>query len=129
MLRCRCKRKATEHDATKRPHKSLKPALAGVICEGFASPWVCNCGCPWSNHQQRYAELKVVPLTERLGLPPDATPAKLNFAADVQPDDMSFLDAGLKRGGFGDQEESQENVQVAAARVGLKSLKARMTRK
>jgi hypothetical protein len=71
----------------------------------------------------------VVPLTERLGLPPDVTPAKLNFAADVQPDDMSFLDAGLKRGGFGDQEESQENVQVAAARVGLKSLKARMTRK
>ena len=57
MLRCRCKRKATEHDYRK-PYKSTKPPLAGVICNGFDSPWVCNCNCSFSDHKQKFEEIE-----------------------------------------------------------------------
>ena len=57
MLRCVCKRKAVEHDP-RPPHKSTKPPLNGVVCNGFSSPWVCNCGHPWSRHTQRFVEVR-----------------------------------------------------------------------
>ena len=81
MLRCRCKRKAIEHSyigmyvccvnddynihtlshcySYTAPYKSTKPPLQGVVCSGFNSPWVCNCGCSYNDHSQKFIELQV----------------------------------------------------------------------
>jgi hypothetical protein len=40
-----------------KPYKSTKPPLNGVVCNGFDSPWVCNCGCTWGNHEQHWEEI------------------------------------------------------------------------
>ena len=90
MLRCRCKRKATEHAPVK-PYKSTKPPLNGVICIGFDSPWVCNCGCPWSNHNQRFEEIKLSARIISAGVPIEMM--------DEESVGMDVLDAGVKRGG------------------------------
>ncbi|GAB5356548.1 hypothetical protein AAMO2058_000299400 [Amorphochlora amoebiformis] len=50
ILRCRCKHKHTDHDPTPGPHKCKRKSCK--TCKGFHSPWVCNCGCPWSDHTQ-----------------------------------------------------------------------------
>ena len=89
MLRCRCKRKATEHSCVK-PYKSIKPSLGGVICNGFDSPWVCNCGCPWANHVQWFEELRSW-LSE-------------SYCMMSNPSDgLEVLDANATRGGFVDE--------------------------
>ena len=88
MLRCRCKRKATEH-ACAPPFKSTKPPLAGVICTGFDSPWVCNCGCDWRNHEQRWEEIQV-----SKSLMPFPEVAMFDEGA------LDALGHGLKRGGI-----------------------------
>ena len=89
MLRCRCKRKAVEHEPLK-PYKSIKPPLNGVICTGFYSPWVCNCGCPWSNHTQRFEEMKISAHIISAGVPLEMID---------EGGDLAVLDAGIKRGG------------------------------
>lgn len=48
ILRCRCKHKHIDHDPN--THQCKKPNCA---CEGFLSPWVCNCNHPWSDHRQK----------------------------------------------------------------------------
>mmetsp|Transcript_13892 Transcript_13892/g.23024 ORF Transcript_13892/g.23024 Transcript_13892/m.23024 type:complete len:374 (+) Transcript_13892:170-1291(+) len=53
ILRCRCKHKHIEHDCGSPPFKCKKPRCS---CNGFDSPWVCNCGHPWSSHQQRVVQ-------------------------------------------------------------------------
>lgn len=47
MLRCQCKHKAVEHDPVS--HKCRRC----TACQGFASPWTCNCGHKWEQHEQR----------------------------------------------------------------------------
>ena len=83
MLRCRCKRKATEHDY-KKPYKSTKPPLAGVVCNGFDSPWICNCGCGWQDHKQRFEEV-----------------APFNPLLHFNPEDFEgLMTSDIKRGDF-----------------------------
>lgn len=53
ILRCRCKHKHIEHDCGSQPFKCKKPRCS---CNGFDSPWVCNCGHPWSSHQQQMVQ-------------------------------------------------------------------------
>ena len=89
MLRCRCKRKATEHDTAK-PHKSMKPPLNGVVCTGFDSPWVCNCGCPWINHKQRFEEMQISACIIGPGIPSEMAGEGAG---------MEVLDAAVRRGG------------------------------
>ena len=50
ILRCSCKHKHTDHDCRGGPFKCTRCAS----CEGFSSPWVCNCGHSWSAHDQRF---------------------------------------------------------------------------
>lgn len=47
-LRCRCKHKHTEHAAASRACTKR-----GCACEGFDSPWVCNCDHAWAEHAQQ----------------------------------------------------------------------------
>ena len=50
------------------PYKSTKPPLQGVVCSGFNSPWVCNCGCSYNDHSQKFIELAHILLRiERVG--------------------------------------------------------------
>ena len=48
MTFSRCKHKHTDHDPTN--HKCLKPNCS---CTCFYSPWICNCNCKWSDHEQK----------------------------------------------------------------------------
>lgn len=57
ILRCRCKHKHIEHDCSKRPYKCKKPNCKQ--CNGFESPWVCNCDHPWAMHELRFIEREV----------------------------------------------------------------------
>lgn len=52
ILRCQCKHKHTDHDPAAGPHKCTKPSCK--TCDGFTSPWVCNCDHKWSDHTQRF---------------------------------------------------------------------------
>ena len=56
-LRCSCKHHAADHDPSPGPHKCTK---RNCKCNGFFSPWVCNCGSPWSSHQQSVEMVKFV---------------------------------------------------------------------
>jgi hypothetical protein len=58
VLRCSCKHKHTDHHS-----KSLKCTMAavGCRCERFRSPWVCNCNCPWAEHEQREVPQRQAP--------------------------------------------------------------------
>ena len=47
ILRCQCKHKHTEHDPV-----SKACMKAACRCEGFHSPWHCNCNHPWAEHTQ-----------------------------------------------------------------------------
>jgi hypothetical protein len=50
----RCKHKHTDHDpATRKCNK------ANCKCDGFFSPWVCNCDHPWAEHTQVVVERQV----------------------------------------------------------------------
>ena len=51
--RCRCKHAPADHDPLP-PHECRKCKE----CRGFDSPWVCNCGHPWSRHTQRFVEAR-----------------------------------------------------------------------
>lgn len=53
VLRCSCKHKAVEH-SVKAPHCCEK---ASCGCSAYLSPWVCNCGHGWAEHEQRFMEL------------------------------------------------------------------------
>ena len=57
ILRCRCKHKHTDHDPNP-PYLCKKPNCRQ--CTGFTSPWVCNCGCPWTEHTQSIRAVKYV---------------------------------------------------------------------
>lgn len=57
VLRCRCKHKHTDHDPAKWPHRCTK---RGCECNGFTSPWVCNCGHKWTEHTQVTKLIKFV---------------------------------------------------------------------
>jgi len=50
ILKCRCKHKHTEHDCSKPPFVCKK--CPGSSCNGFDSPWVCNCGHGFAAHEQ-----------------------------------------------------------------------------
>lgn len=53
VLRCRCKHKHIEHDCSRAPFTCLNQKCAREnLCQGFDSPWVCNCGHLWSAHSQ-----------------------------------------------------------------------------
>ena len=54
ILRCRCKHKHTDHDCVTPPFVCNKcnTGTTRGICNGFNSPWVCNCGHPWATHKQ-----------------------------------------------------------------------------
>ncbi|KAJ4457476.1 hypothetical protein PAPYR_7072 [Paratrimastix pyriformis] len=69
QVRCQCKHKNIEHDVAP-PHKCKKPACAGK-CQGFQSPWCCNCDHPWTDHQTMFAERDVVSLAERFDINPE----------------------------------------------------------
>lgn len=61
ILRCRCKHKHTDHDCSTAPYSCLKcnNSRAGSTgCNGFDSPWVCNCGHSWGAHKQFVVILK-----------------------------------------------------------------------
>ena len=60
VLRCRCKHKHVDHDPSARPFACKKPACN---CDGFASPWVCNCDHPWASHRQETVEKEFHPLS------------------------------------------------------------------
>lgn len=62
ILRCRCKHKHTDHDPSRGRHPCKK---RGCDCSGFDSPWVCNCGCPWSSHTQSTKLIKFVQVNGR----------------------------------------------------------------
>jgi hypothetical protein len=60
ILRCRCKHKHIDHDCspgnhacTKCSNKNSKSSNSNDSCNGFDSPWVCNCGHTWSTHIQQ----------------------------------------------------------------------------
>ncbi|WZN59783.1 hypothetical protein HKI87_02g13090 [Chloropicon roscoffensis] len=53
-LRCQCKHKSIDHDPN--THACKKPNCS---CTKFKSPWVCNCNCPWSMHEQVEATVMV----------------------------------------------------------------------
>ena len=56
ILRCRCKHKHIDHDPV-----TLKCKKRNCkACTGFDSPWVCNCGHPWSEHTQGTKVRKIV---------------------------------------------------------------------
>jgi hypothetical protein len=63
ILRCRCKHKHIEHDSSKKSHPCTK---AKCNCDGFDSPWVCNCNHEWALHEQRVFEREIVPLSVRI---------------------------------------------------------------
>jgi len=50
ILRCRCKHKHIEHDCSGYPYKCINNDCKN--CDGFDSPWVCNCGHGWNMHKQ-----------------------------------------------------------------------------
>ena len=53
VLRCRCKHKHIEHDCSRAPFTCLnQKCVRENLCQGFDSPWVCNCGHLWSAHSQ-----------------------------------------------------------------------------
>ena len=54
ILRCRCKHKHIDHDCTNKWHPCNK--CTKEKCKKFDSPWVCNCGHPWSVHVQSTVE-------------------------------------------------------------------------
>ena len=56
-LRCSCKHAATDHDPSPGKHKCTR---RGCKCNGFVSPWVCNCGAPWTAHTQSVHMVKFV---------------------------------------------------------------------
>ena len=56
-LRCSCKHHATDHDPAPGPHKCKR---RNCKCNGFVSPWVCNCGAPWTAHKQSVEMVKFV---------------------------------------------------------------------
>lgn len=55
LLRCRCKHKGVEHCPVSK--KCTKPACRNT-CQGFDSPFVCNCNCGWKMHVQREVVLR-----------------------------------------------------------------------
>ncbi|KAK1944622.1 hypothetical protein P3T76_004534 [Phytophthora citrophthora] len=59
ILRCRCKHRHTDHDPGSKPFVCKKHKCC---CQGFDSPWVCNCDHPWSEHRQHRVEKKFDPL-------------------------------------------------------------------
>ncbi|ETL85495.1 hypothetical protein L917_14960 [Phytophthora nicotianae] len=59
ILRCRCKHRHTDHDPSRKPFVCQKTKCG---CQGFDSPWVCNCDHPWSAHRQHRVEKKFDPL-------------------------------------------------------------------
>ncbi|QDZ19133.1 hypothetical protein A3770_02p16510 [Chloropicon primus] len=54
ILRCQCKHKGVDHDPNTH---ACKRRNCG--CTKFKSPWVCNCDCPWSMHEQQEATIMV----------------------------------------------------------------------
>eukprot|EP01004_Peranema_trichophorum_P009025 NODE_7769_length_744_cov_17.552335_g7155_i0.p1 GENE.NODE_7769_length_744_cov_17.552335_g7155_i0~~NODE_7769_length_744_cov_17.552335_g7155_i0.p1 ORF type:complete len:221 (-),score=32.11 NODE_7769_length_744_cov_17.552335_g7155_i0:81-704(-) len=60
VLHCRCKHKHIDHDP-RPPYKCNKCATKPTSpqCNGFDSPWVCNCDHPWSEHALRWEDQKV----------------------------------------------------------------------
>mmetsp|Transcript_8078 Transcript_8078/g.12071 ORF Transcript_8078/g.12071 Transcript_8078/m.12071 type:complete len:138 (-) Transcript_8078:71-484(-) len=53
ILRCRCKHKHIEHDCSTQPFGCLNSKCQrDHLCNGFDSPWVCNCSHVWSSHRQ-----------------------------------------------------------------------------
>lgn len=56
-LRCRCKHAATDHNPAPGKHECTR---SGCKCNGFVSPWVCNCGEPWTAHTQSVEQVKFV---------------------------------------------------------------------
>ena len=57
-LRCGCKHHASpDHDPSPGKHKCTKP---NCKCNGFVSPWFCNCGSKWSEHRQETEHIKFV---------------------------------------------------------------------
>lgn len=52
VVRCRCKHRHTEHDCRGPPYRCGDAKCAGK-CEGFDSPWVCNCGHGWKSHSMK----------------------------------------------------------------------------
>ena len=53
VLRCRCKHKHIEHDCSRAPFTCLnQKCVRENLCQGFDSPWVCNCGHLWGAHSQ-----------------------------------------------------------------------------
>ena len=50
ILRCRCKHKHIEHSCSQYPYKCTNSNCKD--CNGFDSPWVCNCGHGWNIHKQ-----------------------------------------------------------------------------
>ncbi|KAF4046119.1 Protein FAM221A/B [Phytophthora infestans] len=59
ILRCRCKHRHTDHDPGSKPFVCKRPKCG---CQGFDSPWVCNCDHPWGAHRQHLVEKKFDPL-------------------------------------------------------------------
>ena len=76
VLRCRCKHKHTDHD----PVTKMCKKRNCKNCTGFDSPWVCNCGHPWSEHTQGTKVRKMVVVDGR------EMPASM-FAAMMGMDD------------------------------------------
>jgi len=64
MLRCRCKHKGVDHDPVTR--RCTKPNCKACPEGGFDSPWVCNCDCPWSEHEQLVVQKRVLSVREML---------------------------------------------------------------
>ncbi|KAF0699236.1 Aste57867_10201 [Aphanomyces stellatus] len=65
VLRCRCKHKHINHDASAAPFRCKIPRCD---CDGFDSPWVCNCAHPWADHVQSQVIKTFHPLVDPLDL-------------------------------------------------------------
>jgi hypothetical protein len=74
VLRCQCKHKHTQHHPVTRA--CVNPACG---CDGFVSPWVCNCDHPWVRHSQSLVEKRLRSLADMIpGLDSDTA-----LAADL----------------------------------------------
>ena len=85
----------------------MKPPLNGVVCTGFDSPWVCNCDCPWSNHQQRFEEIEASSFDPRLITPSGEICVPIEMTGEDLG--MEVLDAGIKRGAISRSGECVSN--------------------
>ncbi|KAA6393532.1 MAG: hypothetical protein EZS28_010937 [Streblomastix strix] len=64
-VRCRCKHKNIDHNCSNPPYTCQKPKCT---CQAFVSPFVCNCGHNWADHETKTIQTSTISLQDRFDI-------------------------------------------------------------